>query len=174
ATLHRLFPDGLAPEQKPADEVPAKLRKFALYPRQAPPGAAVFPSDDDLLRNARRDPAVARYVARPPEARRADLLLHHPADVFWTSEYWFRRMPWSRRRPADFTCDFVVHLGAGDAGTTRVEILEYRPRVRVGDTLASAAHGPGIARVWDQRPVPPTTGDREELLAAIRRGLPGG
>jgi hypothetical protein len=165
ATLHQLFPDPLAPGPA-ARGVPVHLRGFALYPRAAPPGASLFPSDADLVRNSRRDPAVARYVSLPAEERRADLLLRHGLDVFWPSEYR------ARGKTVAFTCDFVLHLGAEGSGRIRVEVLEYLPRVRLGERLALAAHGPGIGWVYDERLVPPTTIDREELLAAIRRALP--
>jgi len=48
-----------------------------------------------------------------------------------------------------------------------VEVLEYRPMVRVGKKLALSAHGVGAGPVDDIRPVPPTVRDRQDILRRI-------
>ena len=174
AALRAFFNDGQVPPPRrnrfPEDD---KLSAFVLYPREAPPGRGLVPLPDDvnLRANSRDDPAMARYLALPPERRKDDLFLYHPLDVFWPSEYR------AGGRPAPFTCHFILHLEPDGPGRTRLEVLEFAPLVNAGRKLAPEAHGVGLGRVDDLRPVPPTTRDRIELLERIRGAVerpPGG
>ena len=107
------------------------------------------------------NPGLARYALLPPDAKALDLFLHDPLDRYWTSEYELDGVP------VRFRCDFILHLEPAADGGTRVEVIEYLPRVWARDHfLLLGRHGPG--RYRDIRRVKPTVRDREELLAIVR------
>src|SRR6185295_13492622 len=112
-----------------------KLHAFALYPGSPAPGHVSIPPDVDLRAGAREDPAMERYLALGPEKRQNDFFLYHALDVYWLSEYR------SDGVAVDFSSDFIFHLESLGPRRTRLEILEYRPRVRLGKKLAPTAHG---------------------------------
>jgi len=120
----------------------------------------VFPDPQQLRLAAGDDPALAAYASLDDRQRRRDFYVFDLSDRYWTSEYvWLGR-------PARFKTDFIVHLAEAEAGGTRVEVLEYRPRVNLGEHFdLRGHHGPGFYD--DVRFVAPTTRDREELLALI-------
>ena len=124
----------------------------------------IFPDPAQQRLNAEGNPALARYAALPAEAKTLDLYLHDPLDRYWTSEYAMAG------EPVKFRCDFLLHLEPVDGGT-RVEVIEYLPRVWPRDHFQLLGnHGPG--RYRDIRRVEPTVRDREELLAAVATLLP--
>ncbi len=164
AALRAFFNDGLVPPPR-KNRFPEsdKLHAFVLYPREVPAGVGQvpLPGDVDLKANSRDDPAMDRYLSLPLERRKDDLFLYHPLDVFWPSEYWLRG------KAAPFTCHFILHLEPDGPGHTKLEVLEYDPRVDAGRKLASEKHGVGFGFATDLRQVPPTTRDRVELLERI-------
>ena len=126
-------------------------------------GDPIFPDPIQQRLNSDGNPALARYAALPAEARALDLYLHDPLDRWWTSEYV------ADGSPVKFRCDFLLHLEPADGGT-RVEVVEYLPRVWPRDHFQLLGHhGPG--RYRDIRRVAPTVRDREDLLAAVRAAL---
>jgi hypothetical protein len=122
---------------------------------------ATFPDGRQLQLAAARDPGLAEYAALPAQARRLDLYVFTLADHYWTtSEYT------CGREPVLFKSDFLIHLGSDLGRGTRVEVLEYRPRVHLGDRFVLFGHhGPG--RYADVRFVGPTTREREELVDLV-------
>jgi hypothetical protein len=130
-------------------------------------GDPIFPDDVQVRAASGVNPALAAYAAAGPDARRLDLYLYDLSDDYYPSEYVWRG------DTAPFQTDFVVHLepdGPAGASATRIEVLEYRPRVRLGKTLdLRGHHGPGF--YWDIRTVEPTVREREALLALILRLL---
>ncbi|MEE8522865.1 MAG: hypothetical protein V3T72_02955 [Thermoanaerobaculia bacterium] len=167
--LRAFFNDGLrrGPNKFPAGD---RLHHFYLYPREAPPGSDVLtlPDDFQLAAGSPNDPAMARYLELPAERRAGDLFLYHPLDVYWPSE------DSAGGRPVDFTCHFVLHLEPAGPGRTLVEVLQYQAMVRVGQKLTWSAHGLGPAFVDRLLPVPPTAGDRRQLLARIEATIAAG
>jgi hypothetical protein len=169
AALRAFFNDGqLPPPRRNRFPENDRLHAFVLYPREVPQGRGMVPLPDDvnLRANSRDDPAMARYLALPPERRKDDLFLYHSLDVFWPSEYRVGG------KPAPFTCHFILHLEPDGPGRTRLEVLEVAPLVDAGRKLAPEAHGVGVGRVDDLRPVSPTTRDRIELLERIQGAVP--
>jgi hypothetical protein len=123
----------------------------------------IFPDPAQQRLNSEGNPALARYAELPPEAKALDLYLHDPLDRYWASEYTIDGVP------VKFRCDFIVHMEKADGGT-RVEVIEYLPRVWPRDHFQLLGnHGPG--RYRDIRKVEPTVRDREEMLAAVRAAL---
>jgi len=155
---------------RPADDVHARLARglasalgAAEKYRDAHLAASddpVFPDPQQLRLAAGDDPALAAYAALDDRQRRRDFYVFDLSDTYWTSEYVWRG------RPARFKTDFIVHVADADAGGTLVEVLEYRPRVSLGEHFdLTGHHGPGFYD--DVRFVAPTTRDREELLEMV-------
>jgi hypothetical protein len=65
--------------------------------------------------------------------------------------------------------DFLIHLSPIDDETTRIEVIEYAPKVTLDRNFRLCGRHlvPEITR--DRRAVPPTTKDREEMLAIAVR-----
>ena len=168
AALRAFFNDGLVPPPR-QNRFPEsdRLHAFVLFPREVPAGVGMvpLPSDLDLRRSSRDDPAMDRYLALPLERRQDDLFLYHPLDVFWPSEYWVRG------KPAPFTCHFILHLEPDGPGRTKIEVLEHEVLVDAGRRLAPERHGVGFGRASNLRRVPPTTRDRMELLKRIEEAV---
>jgi hypothetical protein len=120
----------------------------------------IFPDDGSIRINLDRSPWLESYLALPPDARASDLYLYSVTDLFWPSDYLYQAAP------AKFYSDFVVHLKPISETETNVEIFEFLPRIWVGKSLQLGAHGPCMCR--DQRRVPQTKTDREELLEALQ------
>jgi hypothetical protein len=115
----------------------------------------------------RNNPEMERYLALSPELRKDDLYLDNMGDFFWKSEYHVLGIA------VPFTCSFVLHLEPDGPERTRVDVLEFQPRIKVGWEFASHAfaHGPP-GFVDSYRIVPPTTRDRVELLEQIQSTIP--
>jgi hypothetical protein len=127
----------------------------------APASDSVFPDDFQLRAHTNKNPILVQYVAKDPSLRRNDFYLWDPQARYWQSEYFYRQAP------AEFRTSFIIHLEAAGPNTTRIEILEYLPMVRVGKTFRVTGHsGPGFYD--DIRDVEPTTSERAELLRAIQ------
>lgn len=121
---------------------------------------AEFPDADQLRLAAGEDPALRAYAALAGGLRRRDLYVFDLEGTYWLSREYF----W-RGRPARFKTDFLVHVEADGTGT-RLEVIEYRPRVQLGERMMLLGHhGPG--RYEDVRFVFPTVHDREALLALL-------
>ena len=126
-------------------------------------GDPIFPDPAQQRLNSEGNPALARYAALPADAKALALSLPDPLDRWWPSEYVMDGAP------VKFRCDFLLHLEPVDGGT-RVEVIEYLPRVWPRDHFQLLGHkGPG--RYRDIRRVEPTVRDREEMLAAVRAAL---
>lgn len=158
AQIAAVFP--LRPEEARERLLRVRFREFEIATADNP----IFPDPAQQRLNAEGDPALARYAELPAESKALDLYLHDPLDRYWTSEYEMEGAP------VKFRCDFFLHLEPADGGT-RVEVLEYLPRVWPRDHFQLLGnHGPG--RYRDIRRVEPTVRDREELLAVVRTLLP--
>jgi hypothetical protein len=126
----------------------------------APVADGLLPDDVQLLAAAADNPALGAYAAADAAERRRDFFLSDLSDEYRPSEYFWRG------RPAPFQTDFIVRLQPAAAGGTRLEIVEYRPRVRLGKRFdLRGHHGPGF--YCDIRFVAPTVRDRRELLALV-------
>jgi len=163
AAIQRTFNDGrelgFSPRLKfsPQD----KFHYFYLFKRSA----GVFPDDFQVRVHTSGDPDLRRYSALPDDARNRDLYLYEPsADYYWYSEFSVGGTP------VKFRCSFIIHLAARDSTRTRIEVLEYIPTIWTGKAFHLLGHaGPGF--YYDIREVPPTKGDREELLELIKRSV---
>ncbi len=109
-------------------------------------------------RNSKDDPAMDRYRRLSAEARKHDIFLNGAME--WYSEYT------ASGKPLPFHCDFIIHLRDDGPTRTKVEVLEYNPRVRFG-TRFVIGHG-APAFVADSKLVPPTTKDRVEMLQRVQ------
>lgn len=117
--------------------------------------------DDKNLRDSSKDdPAMDRYLRLPSEARKHDVYLFGGGNL-WYSEYT------AKGEPLPFNCNFIIHLQEDGPGRTRVEVLEFQPRVLFGKRF-EIGHGGAIGFVTDAVLVPPTTRDRVEMLERIQ------
>jgi hypothetical protein len=186
ATESKDFVEGIV--AKSLSEVSAQIRDGALGDKvgtspatvrlPAPPNSYIYgmpsmtlkyrifsiagPWDGSNLRMAsKEDPAMDRYLRLPPEARKNDIFLANATiGSYWHSEYV------SRGEPLPFYCSFVLHLQEDGPTQTKVEVLEYNPRVASGKHFV-VGHGT-IGFVADAVLVPPTTRDRVEMLHRIQ------
>jgi hypothetical protein len=141
--------------------LPERFAKFMLVK----PGEPLFPDDFQLQAHARQDSALGSYAALPSGQRGHDLYLYEPTgDYYWQSEYY------CNGEPAKFRCNFLIHLEPAADERTKVEILEFLPRIWVGRHFSLGHSGPGF--YYDIRTVEPTVSDRVELLAIIQKSLP--
>lgn len=173
AELERAEPTGAADLAFETVSAPERARELLL--RALPsalggvglPDLSLVPAEDDLFPdptqirlNAGDDEALAAYAALPTAERRFDLYLYDPSDEYWTTPEIL-----SEGQPVVFRCDFILHLAPTATGGTRVEVLEYLPRVWLGKRFDWLGHsGPG--RYRDIRRVAPTYGDRQRVLEA--------
>ena len=136
--------------------------------RRGDEGLQLFPSDDEISRNRGVDFFILSYLRIPPASRSRDFYFHEPSgDYYWESEYFYKNAP------AKFHCSFLIHLEPADASHTTVEIFEYQPYIWAGEYFGLSAHAILPTRLYDIRPVEPTTSDRRALLAIID-GSPSG
>jgi len=126
-----------------------------------------FPIQSEIEREARDNPALERYSRLEKEARELDFYVRAPFKD-WPSEYLVDD------ERARFNTDFLIHLSPIDDETTRIEVIEYSPKVTLGrDFRLCGRHlVPHFTR--DRRPVPPTTKDREEMLTIAVRVIQQG
>src|SRR5712692_4129103 len=126
-------------------------------------------ADDDyqLRAHPSDNPALQRYSQLSPESRRDDFYLLPLTDFYWpSSEYTYRG------KPAQFTCDFVIHLEDAGNSTTELEVIETSPVVKIGERFGWSAHtGLFPQFFYDIRQVAPTTEDRQELLEALEQTI---
>ena len=131
---------------------------------------SISPDDDYQLRaNSSDNPALQRYSQLSPESRRDDFYLFARSDPYWpSSEYTYRG------KPAQFTYNFIIHLEDTGNSTTKLEVIEAWPYVKMGKRFGWSAHtGPFPQFFDDIRQVPPTTEDRQELLEALEQAIKG-
>jgi len=124
--------------------------------------------DDYQLRAHSSDnPALQRYSQLSPESRRDDFYLSPQMDFYWpSSEYTYRG------KPAQFTCYFIIHLEDAGNSTTKLEVIETSPVVKIGERLGLSAHSEPFPQFfYDIRQVAPTTEDRQELLEALEQTI---
>jgi hypothetical protein len=126
-----------------------------------------MPDDFFLVHAHPDDPALRKYAALDPGLRKYDVYLYEPTETnYWPSEYYYRG------KPAEFATGFIIHLEADGPATTKIEVFEYRPRIRVGSYFGWSAHtGPVPGKFADVRWVAPTTKDRAELLTILTNTL---
>src|SRR6266849_985981 len=89
---------------------------------------SISPQDDYQLRaNSSDNPALQRYLQLSPESRRDDFYLSPQTDFYWpSSEYTYRG------NPAQFMCNFIIHLEDTGNSTTKLEVIEASPDVKIG------------------------------------------
>lgn len=126
------------------------------YHMTLPFGAPLFPPDTDLALSP--TPALARWLQLPIDARRHDVLIVPDADYYWDAG------------GAPFSCQFIVHLQAQDAGRTRLTVLQVQPTERHGKKLDLLGRtGPGF--YLDIRPAAPAPRASADLLALLAAAL---
>jgi hypothetical protein len=114
--------------------------------------------------------ALARYADKDDEAWKRDFFVRAPYG-YWYSEYT------KGGKPVPFRTDFLIHLEPIDDYSTRVEVIEYASRIKVGTNFRLCGRHlvPEISD--DTQPVTPTTRDRREMLDLVvqvaQPGLPG-
>ena len=119
-----------------------------------------FPSDFQITANSKLDPDLERYSKMSTALRAEDVYLWNPPLQYWHSEYSVNN------QPAEFKCDFLLHLESAGNGGSRISALEYLPMVRAGRTFEfGGRHGMGFRDVFVR--VQPTHKDRVELLKYI-------
>lgn len=106
------------------------------------------------------DPAMDRFLRLPPEAKKDDILLQGGGGEQWYSEYV------ASGKSLPFHCDFIIHLQEDGPTQTRIEVLEYNPRVKFGKAFHMTHVGPVFAT--EDHLVAPTTKDRVEMLERIQ------
>ncbi len=156
--------------QKPLESAP-ELRAAFSGMRVVDHRDPLFPDDAQLALNAARsvpNPPLAIYAALNPDARSFDLfLLDVSGDAYWPT------VLADGSRVDRFKCDFVLHLSPAPAPDgkprTRIDVIEYIPRVDAGKTFGVGPHGPGPKR--DIRDAAPTNQDRTTVLDAIKAVL---
>jgi hypothetical protein len=132
--------------------------------RLAKPGDLYFPDDTQMQVYARKDPLLRAYLTLNPALKKNDFSLVAYSDYYWSSEYYYGN------EPAKFRCNFIIHLAPKDNAHTKIEILEYEPRIWVGKKVGFSAHtGPLPGVFYDIRDVRPTTTDRIDLLDLIQK-----
>lgn len=135
---------------KPIEPAYSEYRSFSV---------GVAWDDKNLRDSSKDDPAMDRYLRLPSEARKDDVYLFG-GGTHWYSEYA------ANDKPVPFNCNFIVHLQEDGPGQTRVEVLEFNPRVRFGKVLRRVHVGFGY--VVNTILVSPTTRDRVEMLERIQ------
>ncbi len=131
----------------------------------------LFPEDTQLSLNAHRtvsNPALAAYSSLSSDDRSRDLmLLDVSGDVYWATTMT------DGSKADQFKCEFILHIsaatGGGGKARTRIEVVEYLPRVDLGKTIGIGQHGPGPKR--DVRDVAPTDADRVSLVGMMKAVL---
>jgi hypothetical protein len=149
------------------DKRDAKASRFCEF-SIARPTDEYFPRDYQIQRYAGNDPRLQNYVASSSALRKDDFYLYDFSDAdnpasYWTSEYYFKGAP------AKFRCDFIIHLEAERETSTTIEVLEYAPRVWLGEKFGLGRHGPGT--YLDIRDVAPTMTEVIELSNLIKEAL---
>ena len=104
--------------------------------------------------------SLARYAQLGDEAWTRDIFVRGPYKP-WFSEYL------DGAKPVPFSTDFLIHLEPIADDRTRIEVIEYAPKVTVGTNfhLCGRHLFPGFSP--DTRPVTPTTKDRQEMLDLV-------
>lgn len=121
-----------------------------------------FMSQYQMEAKAENNVALGRYARLPNQNRIHDFYIMAP-EQDWFSEY----MQDGKRLP--FNTDFFVHLEQLDDGKTRIEVIEFFPRVHPGQSLKLCTRHGGPMYTRDVRPVAPTTRDRREMLDLVVR-----
>jgi hypothetical protein len=136
--------------------LPGKFEHFQLAEFQDP----LFPPDFLLEANSEGNPALRRYGETPNSSRQNDFYVFSPTNLYWaSSEYTYGK------RPARFTCSFILHLEPLERSNTRIDVIEYLPRMLVGKKLGWSGHTGPFPQLFDDiRIVSPTVEDRLELL----------
>jgi hypothetical protein len=139
-----------------------KFHYFFLWNR----ADQIFPDDLQVSLHTRYDPALRRYSAMDPGAKKRDFYLYEPTgDHYWYSEYF------CDGAPAKFRCAFIIHLEPLGPDRTRVQVLEYLQMIWVGQAWSTLGHsGPGF---YDdiRFDLEPTMIDRAELRALVERAV---
>ena len=141
--------------------------KFASFWLSASHDPSSADDDYQLRAHSSDNPALQRYLQLSPESRRDDFNLFTPSDFYWpSSEYTYRG------KPAQFTCYFIIHLEDAGNSTTKLEVIETSPVVKIGERLGLSAHSEPFPQFfYDIRQVAPTTEDRQELLEALEQTI---
>jgi hypothetical protein len=144
-----------------ANRFPAesKFHRFYLY------GNDRIPSETQLRERSTLDASIRRYLEIDSMLRKDDLFLSEPSgDYYWHTEYYLNG------ESAKFKCEFIIHLEQTGSSQTKIEVLEYFPRVWAGKKFVALGHsGPGYYQ--DIRDVEPTTADRVEVLKIVEKGI---
>lgn len=121
-----------------------------------------FLTQSQIEPKADNNVALIRYARVGEAARTRDFFVTGPFKD-WYSEYSNK----GKRLP--FNTNFFIHLEPIEEARTRIEVIEYFPRVGAGSTLRLCTRHGGPMLVRDVRPVAPTTRDRREMLDLVTR-----
>jgi hypothetical protein len=121
-----------------------------------------FPNRRLMELHLENNVGLSRYARLEDEARMRDFFVRAPYRD-WVSEY----LKDGKQLP--FSTDFLVHLEPIDDGRTRIEVIEYAPKVTVGTNFRLCGRHLFPEVTPDTRPVAPTTKDRQEMLELVVR-----
>ena len=121
-----------------------------------------FPTKRMMDFHLENNVGLARYAMLGDEAWKRDFFVRGPYKP-WFSEYL------DGAKPVPFSTDFLIHLEPIADDRTRIEVIEYAPKVTVGTNFRLCGRHL-FPEFWpDTRPVAPTTKDRQEMLELVVR-----
>ena len=133
-------------------------------------GGNEFPTPRLMRAHKAGNLALARYAENDDEVWKRDFFIRTPYG-YWYSEYA------KGGKPLPFRTDFLIHLEPIDEYSTRVGVIEYGPRIKVGTSVRLCGRHLAPETSDDTQPVAPTTRDRREMLDLVvqvaQPGLPG-
>lgn len=156
ATVHERLASGLEHElQSHPDFGGFGLRVVGI-------GRHDFPLPHQMQYYASENAGLSRYVRLGKASWMKDFFVHSPYKN-WFSEYL------KNGKPVNFRTDFLIHLEPVEAQKTRIEVIEYAPKVIVGTEVRLCGRHLVPSVSPDARPVAPTTEDRREMLDIVLR-----
>jgi hypothetical protein len=121
-----------------------------------------FPTKGMMNFHLEDNVGLARYALLGDEAWTRDFFVRGPYRP-WVSEYL------DGAKPVPFSTDFLIHLEPIADDRTRIEVIEYAPKVTVGTNFHLCGRHLFPEVTPDTRPVAPTTKDRQEMLDLVVR-----
>ena len=145
----------------------------ALQSEDGFPGSRVIDSEGNKFPTKRMmafhledNVGLARYARLGDEAWTRDFFVRGPYKP-WFSEYL------EDGKPVPFSTDFLTHLEPLADDRTRIEVIEFGPKVTVGTNFRFCGRHL-VPEIWpDTRSVAPTTKDRQEMLDLVMRVVVG-
>lgn len=166
-TVHARLASGLEREAQSHRDFGGPSLMVADY------GSRGFPTLYQMRDQLGTNPGLSRYAGLGETAWKQDFSVKAGSAGYrhWFSEYL------NNGQPVPFSTDFLIHLEPLGTYDTRIEVIEYAPKVIVGTKFRLCGRHlfPEVSN--DTRPVAPTTKDRHEMLDLVlqvaKPGLPG-